>query len=200
MTSIRAYVHSSMWGRAVVVAGCLLAVTPAAEARQTGPMVMIDVGNADGPPGRTLSVPVNIAVPEGTQVTEFEMDVRFPKEVLAFVRAELAPQGRADNVKIATTVRDDPENAQKQSILQVKATGEQALGSGAVMDLFFRINPKAKAPTGSTGHKAARITADLDSTARVRLRDGQLADAGGRDGAIDITEGVAIFGCFFYMH
>ena len=139
-------------------------------------------------------------MPAGTQVTGFDVDITFPKDLLFFVRADLAPQGRADKVKVTTAVEDDPKNPEKQSILRVKAAGAGALGSGAVMDLFFRINPKAKPPTGSTGHKAARFTAVLDSTTRVRLQDGQLADAGGRDGAIDITEGVAIFGCFFYMH
>ena len=75
-----------------------------------------------------------------------------------------------------------------------------ALSSGAVADLFFRINPKAKPPGGSTGHKAAKFTTILKKDARVKVAEGQLAAAGGRDGEIDITSGTAIFGCFFYMH
>ena len=72
---------------------------------------MIDIGNADGPPGRTLTLPLNIAVPEGLKVTEIEMDVHFEKDVLSFTRADLAPQGKADEIKLTTTVEDDPKSA-----------------------------------------------------------------------------------------
>ncbi len=170
-----------------------------AAAQQADAKVNIDLGTADGPPGRTLSVPMNIAIPEGMKVTEFELTVRFEKDLLSFTKADLAPQGKTDDVKLTTAVEDDPEK-KTGSILKITAVAAQPLGSGAVADLFFRINPKAKPPGGSTGHKAAKFTAALKKDARIKMGEGQMLAAGGRDGEIDITQGVAIFGCFFYMH
>ena len=195
-TPILKYASQSVAGLAAVV---LLCVPHPAQSQPPESKVMIDIGNADGPPGRTLMLPLNIAVPEGMKVTEFEMDVRFEKNVLSFTRADLAPQGKADDVKLTTTVEDDPKN-EKHSILKLKAVGGQPLGSGPVADLFFRINPKAKPPAGSTGHKAAKFTTTLKKDARVTLAEGKVVAAGGRDGEIDVTAGVAVFGCFFYMH
>ena len=170
-----------------------------ATAQQAELKVNLDLGTADGPPGRTLSVPVNLAVPAGLKVTEVELTVKFEKDLLSFTRADLAPQGKTDEVKLTTAVEQDPAKP-SGSILRLTAVGAQALGSGAIADLFFKINPKAKPPAGSTGHKAAKFTADLKKDAKVKLADGKLVPAEGRDGEIDITSGVAIFGCFFYMH
>ena len=189
---------SVRWFTALGVA-LTLGVPTTVDAQESASKVHVDLGTADGPPGRTVFVPLNIAVPEGTKVTELQVDVHFQKDLLSFTRAELAPQGKADEVKLTTSVEDDPEN-KAQSILRINAVGAQALGSGAVVDLFFRINPKAKPPTGGTGHRAAKFTASLKKDARVKVAEGTLASAGGRDGEIDITQGVAIFGCFFYMH
>lgn len=161
--------------------------------------VMLDIGNADGPPGRTVPLPLNISVPEGMKITEFELDVHFEKDVVSFTRADLAPQGTADEIKLTSTIEPDPKS-EKHSILKLKGVTTKSLSSGAVADLFFRINPKAKPPGGSTGHKAAKFTTILKKDARVKVAEGQLAAAGGRDGEIDITSGTAIFGCFFYMH
>jgi hypothetical protein len=161
--------------------------------------VMVDLGVADGPVGETLAIPVNIAVPDGTIVTALEMDVRFNKSLLSFARVDLAPQGKADQVKLVTAVESDPSDS-TQSILRLRATAPKALGTGAVADLFFQIARDAKAPTGSTGHQAARRSTMLKKVAKVRTGDGTLAPTGGRDGEIEITEGVALFGCFFYMH
>ena len=114
-----------------------------AEAKpQAESKVMLDIGNADGPPGRTLPLPLNIAIPEGLKVTEFELDVHFEKDVLSFTRADLAPQGTADGLKLTTTVEDDPKNV-KLSILKLKAVASKPVSSGAVADLFFRINPES---------------------------------------------------------
>ena len=170
-----------------------------AVAQETAAKVNVDLGTADGPPGRTVSVPLNIIIPEGMKVTELEMSVKFEKDLLSFTRTELAPQGKADDVKLTTTVADDPER-KTGSILKITAVAAQPLGSGAIADLFFRINPKAKPPGGSTGHKAAKFTTQLKKDAKVKIGEGQLVAAGGRDGEIDITQGTAIFGCFFYMH
>jgi hypothetical protein len=142
---------------------------------------------------------MNLAIAEGMKVSELEVTVRFNKDLLIFSRVELAPQGKADDVKLTTSVEDDPEK-KSDSILKITAVGPQALGSGAIADLFFRINPKAKPPGGGTGHKAAKFTAQLKKEARVKLAEGSLIAAAGRDGEIDITSGTAIFGCFFYMH
>jgi hypothetical protein len=160
---------------------------------------MIDIGNADGPPGRTLTLPVNVAIPEGMKITEISMDVRFEKNVVSFTRADLAPQGKADEIKLTTTVEDDAKD-EKLSILRLKAVGGKPLSSGAVADLFFKINPKAKPPGGSTGHKASKFTTTLKKDARVTLAEGKVLTAGGRDGEIDVTAGQSVFGCFFYMH
>jgi hypothetical protein len=185
------------WLTLIVAIGAL--ANAQAAAQQAEAKVHIDLGTADGPPGRTLSVPLNIAIPEGMKVTEFELTVRFEKDLLTFTRAELAPQGKTDEVKLTTAVEDDLEK-KTGSILKITAVGGQPLGSGAIADLFFRINPKAKPPKGSTGHKAAKFTTTLKKEARIKVGEGQMLAAGGRDGEIDITQGVAIFGCFFYMH
>ena len=184
---------------AVLTVAVVLSAPPQVQSQQAESKVMIDIGNADGPPGRTLTLPVNIAVPEGMKVTEFEMDVHFDKNVLSFTRADLAPQGKADEIKLTATVEDNPKDG-KQSILKLKAAGGKPLSSGAIADLFFRISPKAKPPGGSTGHKAAKFTTTLKKDARVTLAEGKVVAAGGRDGEIDVTAGVAVFGCFFYMH
>ena len=189
---------SAGWLAALGAALTLCAPTTVA-AQESASKVLVDLGTADGPPGRTVFLPLNIAVPEGTKVAELQVDVRFQKDLLSFTRAELAPQGKADEVKLTTAVEDDPDN-KTQSILRIKATGAQPLGSGALADLFFRINPKAKPPTGGTGHRAAKFTAALKKDAKVNIGGTSLVAANGRDGEIDITEGVAIFGCFFYMH
>jgi hypothetical protein len=192
-------IHAPSPSIVALVAAVVLCVPHPAHSQQAESKVMLDIGNADGPPGRTLPLPLNIAVPEGMKITEFEMDVHFEKNLLSFTRGDLAPQGKADGVKLTTSVEDDPKN-EKLSILKIKAISGQSLSSGAVADLFFRINPKAKPPAGSTGHKAAKFTTILKKDARVTLAEGKVVAAGGRDGEIDITSGVAIFGCFFYMH
>jgi hypothetical protein len=191
--------HAYRFSVAVLTAAVILSAQSLVQSQQTESKVMIDIGNADGPPGRTLTLPVNIAIPEGTKVTQIEMDVRFEKNVLSFTKADLAPQGKADELKLTATVEDDPKD-EKLSILKLKAVGEKALGSGAVADLFFRINPKAKPPGGSTGHKASKFSTALKKDARVTLAEGKVVAAGGRDGEIDVTAGQSVFGCFFYMH
>ena len=191
--------HPSLSWIAALAVAFLFCVAPAAHFQQAETKVIVDLGSTDGPPGRTVSIPLNITVPEGAKVTELELDVRFEKDLLSFARADLAPQGKADSVKLTTSVEDDPEKVGR-SILRIKAVGAQPLSSGAVADVFFRINPKAKPPAGSTGHKAAKLTAVLKKDARVKVGDGKLAAATGRDGEIDITAGTALFGCFFYMH
>ena len=95
-------------------------------------------------------------------------------------------------------VEPDPNNPDR-SILRITATSERPFSSGAVVDVFFRIVGKGVKPRGSTGHTAAKVTAVLKNDAKVRIGE-RLLVAKGRDGEIDITEGVAIFGCFFYMH
>jgi hypothetical protein len=197
--SIPIPIRASRLSVAVLTSAFVLCSPPQVQSQQVESPVMIDIGNGDGPPGRTLTLPVNIAIPEGMKITEIQMDVQFEKDVLSFTRADLAPQGTADEIKLTTTVEDDPKSA-KHSILKLKAVGGKPLGSGAVADLFFRINPKAKPPGGSTGHKAAKFTTTLKKDARVTLAEGKVMTTGGRDGEIDVTAGQAIFGCFFYMH
>lgn len=185
--------------RAILIATAVVCGAHPAAAQGAEGKVTVDLGTADGPPGTTISVPVNIAVPENTTVAALELDVRFEKEVLSFTRADLAPQGKADGLELTTSVEDDPDD-KSRSILRVTAAGAKPLSSGAVADLSFQINPDAKPPTGSTGHTAAKFTAVLQQDARVRIGEETMAVAEGRDGQVDVTEGVALFGCFFYMH
>jgi Cohesin domain len=168
---------------------------------QTAPAITVDLGTADGPPGRTVSVPLNIGVPDGVSVTAMDVEIRFEKRLLEFVRVEVTPEATADSVTVTPSTETDPD-AQDRSIVKLKATTTKPFRSMAVADLFFRINPKAIPPAGSTGHKAAKVTVVLKRQAQVRMGDGEgkLMAAAGRDGEIDITAGAAIFGCFFYMH
>lgn len=169
-----------------------------AQSQEPAAKIAVDLGTADGPPGSTVFVPVNIAVPGTKSVTRLELDVRFDKTLLSFVRADRTPQANAEGVSLATSISDDPQD-NGRSILRVTATADAGFTTSAVADLFFRISEDAK-PSGSTSHKAGAITTVLEQTARVGTSPGELGLAEGRDGEIDITEGVALFGCFFYMH
>lgn len=166
--------------------------------QQAGSGVAVDLGTADGPPGSTIFVPVNVAVPDKMSITRLELEVRFEKGLLSFVRADPTPRSKADDVKLATSTEDDPDDP-RLSIVRLTATADGGLATSAVADLFFRITPDAR-PSGSTSHKAGAITTVLNKTARVGTGGDELTVAEGRDGEVEITEGVALFGCFFYMH
>lgn len=184
--------------RETVWAALLLSVAAYSEASQAAARIAVDLGTADGTPGSTVFVPLNIAVPEHATVTRLELDVQFDKNLLAFLRAEPTPLAKAEGVELSTAVEEDREDSTR-SVLRVSATSTRGFTSSAIADLFFQISREAT-PTGSTSHKAGAITTVLKRTARVTAGGAELRSVEGRDGEIDITEGVALFGCFFYMH
>lgn len=152
--------------------------------------VIVDVGMGAGKPGTTVPVGITVTVPEGTRITAIEQEIRFEKRVVSFVRAEVGPQGAAADVKVTASEeadRDPPD----LSILRLKATAARPLGSGAVVDVLFRINDDVKLDTRSP----------LKNKARVQIAGrGGFSDAEGTDGVVIVTDDPAIFGCFFYMH
>jgi hypothetical protein len=179
----------------VAIAVCGVSAT---ESQESAAKIAVDLGTADGPPGSTVFVPVNIAVPDEESVTRLELDVGFDKTLVSFVRADETPQAKVAGVSLSTSIGDDSQD-RSRSILHVTATAAKGFTTSAIVDLFFRVSAEAK-PSGSTSHKAGTITTVLEKTARVGTTVGQLSVAEGRDGEIDITEGVALFGCFFYIH
>jgi hypothetical protein len=190
--------RSSVGLRAIAIVAVVFCCARSVHAQQAGSGVVVDLGTADGPPGSTIFVPVNVAVPDKVSITRLELEVRFEKGLLSFVRADPTPQSKADGVTLATSTEDDSDDP-KLSIVRLTATADGGLATSAVADLFFRITADAS-PSGGTSHKAGAITTVLKKTARVRTGSDELTVAEGRDGEVDITEGVALFGCFFYMH
>ena len=174
--------------------GLLLPGTHPAQAQAeaaSGPRVVL--AQSVGPPGGTVSVPVQLTGFEGASVGSLTLRLTFTTARLTFSKVEIGGVGEAAGVDVAT----ETQAREAETLLEIKITTHEQDGAkapipdGPVAQVLFTVAKGLKPETviqvkleaGGTGQKAGA------APVKVAAKDGEI-----------IVSNPPVIGCFFYMH
>ena len=181
--------------------GILLLLGPATDAilaPQQAPLAKapsVIAGFDQSSPGQVVSVPLILDVPEGFKVGRITSEITFPAGQVVFQEAKPAPAGELAGAKVNATVAEENANPQNWVLtLVITADGKEALRSGVVANLDFKISEKATVGESIKLKNVARMMTNEDPPRSVDSVESQ-------DGEIQISETPPVItSCFFYMH
>ena len=172
----------------------LLPATNAAGAQAaaaTAPRVIL--AQSVGPPGGTVSVPIQLSGVESASLGALTLRLAFPAARLTFSKAVVGGVGEAAGVELTTeTQQRGPE-----TLLDVKMTTREqdgvkaAIPDGPIAQLVFNVARDLKPETVIRVKLQASGTRQQSGAAPVKLLT--------RDGEI-VVSNPPVIGCFFYMH
>ena len=174
--------------------GLMLPVTYPAHVQAeaaTGPRVAL--AQSVGPPGGTVSVPVQLTGFEGASVGALTLRLTFSTARLTFSKAEIGGIGEAAGVEVAI----ETQASGAETLLDVKITTREQGGAkapipdGPVSQLLFTVAKGLK--------PESVIPVKLQASGRGQQAGAAPVKVAAKDGEI-IVSNPPVIGCFFYMH
>lgn len=157
----------------------------------------LTLGEASGPPGSPVTVPLTLSAAESVTVGSIEMRVTYPKAQLTFNKVEPSGLSLGVDAKVEASVESAPDA--KSSTVRITVStptgergGRKPLPIGLLAYLGFTIAKTAK-PETTISLVPVAAAANIDSEPR------PVAPLGVADGKIKVTTR-PVPACFFYMH
>lgn len=175
---------------------CVLVLPGAHPARvqaeaASGPRVAL--AQSVGPPGGTVSVPVQLTGFDGASVGALTLRLTFATARLTFSKVEIGGVGEAAGVEVAT----ETQARDAETWLEIKMSTREQDGArapipdGPVAQLLFTVAKGLKPETVIPVKLQASATGQQAGAAPVKVA--------AKDGEI-IVSNPPVIGCFFYMH
>jgi hypothetical protein len=161
---------------------------------ETRPISVI-VGFDTNVPGRPVSVPLILDLPENARVGRIDAEIRFPVKSLEFQQARRALAAELAGAAVNATATSDPSDPD-HSILKITLTAPAGtvLRNGIAANMDFRITDQATiGESVILRNSATAVGADTTSQ--------RLEPVESQDGEVQIAAAPPVVtACFFYMH
>jgi hypothetical protein len=151
----------------------------------------LSVSKEKGAPGETVYVTLTLVPALGDEARSVRMDVRFPKEALAFEGATAGDSLELAGGSLQIDVKDDPKDPDV-TVLHLTGTADRPIAAGPVSYLTFKV------PTTVTPPQMINFKTSADMSAQKTA--GALQPLRILEGSVEVTTQPRVFACFFYMH
>ena len=170
----------------------LLASGAASPQQIEKPVTRVDLGFDLGQAGGAVSLPIDLAAPDGVRVGATTNEVTFPSRLFKFDAARKDDSIEAD---VKAELKDDGSKTGK-AVVQVTVTAVRGrtLPNGTIARLAFHVLKDAKGPEKVTLANIARASS-------ATAPPSELESVTGKDGEIELLEAPpTVIACFMYMH
>ncbi len=147
----------------------------------------LDLGFDMSIPGTPVSIPILLEVPDGIEIGRVVDEIAFPSGVLSFDGTSTS----VADASVTTRVAVDPGNPDR-SVLTVTVTSPQAMRTGTVASVVFKVAKDAAAESIRLGNVPRAFTAGPSPQPITPIE--------GREGEIQLSATAPATTCLFYMH